>query len=340
MPSIRKYTKQKRQTFAEVIKQEFDYDVDELEPYVDEQSSDIMEDLINESKLKSRINVMKDVKGKKKIKLKSSTPTLQAAEACGWTPEGGIILTNVEIENTRVKIQEEYCNEDLNDTWAQIENAAGANAQDETPPNFADTMIRYYVLRANELDENLMMLGDVDSMDDNLAFYDGFLKRWLADTQINKYYSTETTITASNAFAQFQALDRAIPTIVKRHRATVGLEIICGYESAQKVIDNIFEDKDYLGKLEFTDVDGELSFILPTSTTRVRSIPSLDGTDYVFAVPYKYMFYATDLTNDMDGFKFVYNDTEEKLRFGVKWRSGVQYVFPKYFTRLRLKPVS
>lgn len=340
MKSIRKFTKQKRQTFAEVIKQEFDYDVDELEPYVDEQSSDIMEDLINESKLKSRINVMKDVKGKKKIKLKSSTPTLQAAESCGWTPEGGIILTDVEIENTRVKIQEEYCNEDLNDTWAQIENAAGANAQDETPPNFADTMIRYYVLRANELDENLMMLGDTDSTDDNLVFYDGFLKRWLADTTINKYYSTQTTLTASNSFAEFQALDRAIPTIVKRHRATVGLEIICGYEAAQKVIDNIFEDKDYLGKLDFTDVDGELSFILPTSTTRVRSIHSLDGTDHVFAVPYKYMFYATDLTNDMDGFKFVYDETEEKLRFGVKWRSGVQYVFSKYFTRLRLKPVS
>lgn len=338
--SIRKKQAHKRMTFAETIKQEFDYDVDALEPYVDEQSRDIMEDLINASNLKSRINTIQNVKGSQKIKLLSSTPSLQAASTCGWTPEGGIILTDEEISTVKVKIQEEYCNEDLNDTWAQIENTAGANAQDETPPSFADIMIRYYIQRANELDENLMMNGDTTSLDPNLAYYDGFKKLWLADGDLNVYYSLQTDITAANAYDIFKGLDNTVPTIVKRHRASVGYEIICGYESAQFVIDQIFADKDYLGKLDFTDVDGELSFILPTTTTRVRSIPSLDGTDYVFGVCYKYMFYGTDLDNDKDGFQFKYNDTDEMLRFSVKWRSGIQYVFPEYFTRLRLTPAS
>lgn len=338
--SIKKKHAHKRMTFAEQIKHDFDYDVDGIEDYTDEQSPDIMENLINDSNLKSRINVMKNVKGSEKIKLISSTPSLQAASTCGWTPDGGVILTDVTISTVRVKIQEEYCNEDLNDTWAQIENAAGANAQDETPPSFADIMIRYYMQRANELDENLMMNGDTTSLDDNLSYYDGFKKLWLADTDLNIYYSTETDIDATNGFDILKGLDNTVPTLVKRHRGTVGFEIICGYETAQYCIDQIFTDKDYLGKLDFTDVDGELSFILPTTTTRVRSIPSLDGTDYVFGVCYKYMFYATDLENDKDGFQFKYNDTDEMLRFGVKWRSGIQYVFPEYFTRLRLTPTS
>ncbi len=341
--SIRKRQSQKRFSFKEIIKQEFDYDVDELDPYVDEQSPEIMEDLINASNLKSRVSVMDNVKGSKLIKIKTSQPSLQAAEACGWTPDGGIILTDVTLTTVRVKIQEEYCNEDLNDTWAQIENAAGANAQDESAPNFADTMIRYYIQRANELDENLMMNGDTASTDPNLVYYDGWVKRFLASDEMQKYYTsvTETTgFTSANAYTLLKGLDGVIPTVVKRHRATVGLEIIVGYETAQKCIDQIWNDKDYNAKLEFTDVDGELSFILPATTTRVRSVPSLDGTNYAFAVPYKYMFYGTDLKNDMDGFKFSYNETEELLRFSVKWRSGVNWIFPSYFARVRFTAVS
>ena len=102
-------------------KQTFDWDVSDLGVYVDEQSPDVMQDLINSGNLKSRINVMTNVKGSEKIKLINSQPTLQAASSCGWTAEGGMILTNESISTVRVKIQEEYCNEDLNDVWAQLD---------------------------------------------------------------------------------------------------------------------------------------------------------------------------------------------------------------------------
>ena len=64
-------------------KQNFDYDVSDLGAYVDEQSMDVMENLVNEGNLKSSINVMTGVKGKEEIKLISSTPSLQAAASCG-----------------------------------------------------------------------------------------------------------------------------------------------------------------------------------------------------------------------------------------------------------------
>jgi len=327
-------------SFSTAKKLEFDYDISDLEDYVDEQSPEIMEDLIATSNLKSRISVMKDVKGSKLIKLISSEPSLQAASACGWTPEGGMVLTDVTISTVRVKIQEEYCNEDLNDTWAQLENRAGANDQDTTAPAFADRMIVYYQERANELDEDLMMNGDTASVNPNLAFYDGFLKKWFNDGTVNVYYSLETDIDATNAYDILKALDTAVPTIVKRNKAKIGYEIICGRETAQFVLDQVWNDKDYASNLSFTDKDGELSFVLPATTTTVRSLPSLDGTDIVYGVPYKFMFYGTDVEGDMKGFQFKYDETEELLRFSVKWRSGVQHVYGKYFTRLRLTPAS
>ena len=323
-------------------KQTFDWDVSDLGVYVDEQSPDVMQDLINSGNIKSRINVMTGVKGSERIKLINSQPTLQAASACGWTPEGGMILTNETISTVRVKIQEEYCNEDLNDVWAQMMNVAGANAQDETPPNFADAMLVYYQQRAQELDENLIMNGDTTSLIDSLAHYNGFVKRWNADANVNVAYvsSPATTITKANGFDVLKDVYNQTPTIVKRHKDTVGYEIVCGYEVARACIDQVWDDKDYSSQFTVTEANGEISFTLPTTNVTVRSYPQLDGTNHVFGLCYKYMFYGTDLENDRDGFKWKYSDFDELLRFGVKWRSGIAYVFPEYFTKLRLTPTS
>lgn len=323
-------------------KDTFDWDVDDLGVYVDEQSPEIMKDLINEGNLKSRVNVMKDVKGQKEIKIINSNPSLQAAANCGWTASGGMILTDEKITTVRVKIQEEYCNEDLNETWAQIENIAGANAQDEGAPSFADGMMVYYQMRAQELDENLMMNGDTDSLDTNLTHYDGYSKLWDNDADLNvAYVTTPTTeINNTNGFDVLIDVFNQTPVIVKRHASTVKAEIICGYETARACIDQTYADKDYSAEFDWKEENGEISFILPTTKMTVRSMVQLDGTDKVYQVCYGYMFYGTDLENDRDGFTWKYSDYDEKLRFGVKWRSGIQYIFPEYFTRLRLTPAS
>jgi len=325
--------------FSRKHKKTFNYDVSGLGAYVDDTSKEIMEDLIETGDLKSRIVTIKDVKGSKEIKLKTSSPTLQAASSCGWNATGGIVLTDKAISTVRVKIQEEYCNEDLNDTWAQIENAAGANTQDEKVPNFAKTMIAYYKKRAQELDENLMMNGDTTSLNPNLVFYDGFSKLWDADTSLNvAYLSTPaTSITAANGYDALMDVYNAIPTVVKANAKTVGAEILVGYETARACIDQVWNDKDYNAVIDFKEEgDGSIYFTLPTTTMTVRSLPSLNGTDKVYGVCYNYMFYGTDLENDRDGFAFKYSDYDEKLRFGVKWRSGIQYVFSEYFTRLKI----
>ncbi len=337
MPKIRK--KRQKVTMSSYVKETFDYDVEELEDYVDEQSPEVMADLIESAPLTSRVMVMDNVKGSKLIKLISSTPTLQAATACGWTPDGGIVLTDKTISTVRVKIQEEYCNEDLNDTWAQIENAAGANGQDKDAP-FSDIMLSYYQAKAKVLNEDLMWNGDTDSVDPNLAFYDGYLKQWFEDGEVNVKYSTETDIDASNGYDVLKEVFDAMPTIVKANVSGVQAEIVCGFETARACIDQVYNDKDFSANIDFTEEAGSISFTLPTTNMTVRSYPALDGTDEVIGVCYAYMFYGTDLDSDIDGFEFKYDETEELLRFGVKWRSGVTHVFGQYFTRLRLTATS
>ena len=95
--------------------------------------------------------------------------------------------------------------------------------------------------------------------------------------------------------------------------------------------------KDYNAVLEFnTNEAGELWFTLPTTTYEVRVLPQLNGTEYVYAIPYSYVSIAVDGTNDEEQIEVKYNDTDEQLRVSTKFRLGVQYIYPEYFTKLVL----
>lgn len=314
------------------VQQRFAYDVSDLEDYIDAQSPDIMTDLVYSSGLTSRISVQENNKGQEYIKVLTSNPVLQAATTCGWTPSGGIVLTDSILTTVRLKIQEEYCNEDLNGTWGQLMNAAGANVQDKEAP-FADIMIAYYAAKARKLNQDLMMNGDTASINPNLNKYDGFRKRWKADADLNVYSSGETAITAANAFSIALGMVNATPSVLFEN--SVNRELMVGRETYAKIIQNVYNDNNF--HFTLSDQDGaEPSFILPTTTTRVRAYDQLNGTDEMYLVPLDYMFFGTDLESDMEGFEFNYNEHDQKLRFEVKWRSGIQYIFPEYFTRLEL----
>jgi len=316
----------------QLVRERFDYDVEALAPYTDAQSTQMLTDLIYASGLTSRISIMENVKGSEDIKLLTSDPALQAATSCGWTPEGGVILTDETITTKRLKIQEDYCNEDLNGTWAQLMNAAGANVQDTEAP-FADIMAAYYIKKAAKKNQDLMFNGDTLSLNPDLAHYDGFVKLWDNDVDLNVYNSVEVSITAANALTIALGLYDAIPAVLMDN--DVNVEIICGRETFRKIITQNYNDNNYHFQIS-EEAGTEPSFILPTTNVRVRAYSQLNGTEKMYAVPYNYMFFGTDLAGDYEGFEFKYNDTDEKLRFGVKWRSGVAYVFPEYFTRLEL----
>lgn len=315
-----------------VVKQRFGYDVSDLADYVDAQSPDIMTHLVFSAGLTSRISVQENNKGSEYIKVLTSAPVLQAATTCGWTPSGGVVLTDVTLTTIRLKIQEDYCNEDLNGTWGQLMNAAGANVQDKEAP-FADIMIAYYQKKARKLNQDLMMNGDTLSINPNLNKYDGFRKRWQADANLNVYTSSEVAVTVANAFSIALGMDAATPSELLDN--SVKRELMVGRETYQKIIQNIYNDNNFHWTL--TNQDGpEPSFILPTTTLTVRAYDQLNGTDEMYLVPLDYMFFGTDLESDIDGFEFTYDESSQKLRFEVKWRSGIQYIFPEYFTRLEL----
>lgn len=315
------------------LKEQFSYDVTGLGTYVDEQSEMIWSDLIYGSGLTSRINVMEEVKGSKEIKLLNVDFALQDASTCTLSDDGTVTFTDKALATVRIGVQFSLCNENLNDTWAQMLLAIGANRQDREMP-LEDVITAYVIKKARKKNQDLMFNGDTASLDADLSHYDGFVKLFMNSASIVTAARTGATIDNTNGFDNAISVYNAIPGEV--HDNEIPVELITGRTEARAILEQIWTDKDYNALVDFSDVNGEISFVLPTTNITVRSYPQLDGRNQIFAVPYQFMFFGTDLENDMDGFFARYIESDENLRFGAKWRSGVQWVYEEYFVRLNV----
>ncbi len=321
----------------ERIKDKFGgYDVINLPAYIDEQSADIYADLLYSSGLTSRINVLENVKGSQTIKLLNSDLALESGAECASTfdENNAIVFDGKDIVTKRLMVGTELCNDTLEDTWAQLLLSIGANRQDRDLP-LEDVLTAYIIKMTKKKNQDLMFLGDEDSLNGNLSHYDGFIKLWEAvGSGVISASSTETAITSANAFDLAKLVYDNIPSVLFDNGANV--EIITGRVEANAILTQIYNDKDYASNIDVSYEGSEMSFILPTTNITVRTYPQLNGLGKMFACPYTYMFFGTDLLSDTEGLTVKFLEEAEKLRLRNLFRSGVQFVYPDYFVKLVL----
>lgn len=312
------------------IQYKFDWDVDGLEAYVDEQSEDFYPELVKRSPTMAMLTVMENVKGKEEIKLISSEANLQAANDCGFNASGGLILTDKAIEVKRVKIEESYCNEDLVGTWAQIVLAAGAHAQDEEMP-FADVLMALYLKKVAKRNEDLIWKGDTDSINTNLLYFDGYIKKLNADSDVlEANESGVTSITDSNAMTVLRTVADKVPTEVLDEGNVV---IVGGRETYNKALNQLYGENKF--HYDIQEDEGR-SFVIPGKRIRFYHLEGLDGTDNIYAIPTNLAFIGTDREGDMSDIRMWYSQDDDLIKVSIKWRLGVQYVYSQYFVKFTL----
>ena len=73
----------------------------------------------------------------------------------------------------------------------------------------------------------------------------------------------------------------------------------------------------------FNSVDGNDIMILPGTNATVVKSSGLVGSDYKFAGPGKMIIAATGLTDELDTFRFFYDEASDVMKFRAAWRLGV-----------------
>lgn len=315
---------------AKYVKEKFNYDVTELAPYIEEQKRNIFRELLEMGNTLPMLAKMTGVKGKEKIKLLATEVVVQAADDCGWTPDGGVVLTDKTIEVERVKIQAEFCNETLVGTWAQLELRAGAKAQD-TELAFQDILLAYWIELISEYIEQAIWKSDTTSIVPGLEFFDGLIKIFDADSDINEMNTLGTTaITDANAMT---ILRHCANQVAPKIRRQASFRLLVGDDTYQKAINEIYNDNNFHYNPDNFVGD---EFVIPGTSVRVKRVVGLDDEQKIYGFMPEHVFFGTDLESDMDQLEIWYDENEEKIKLDCKWREGVQYVLPQHIYKFTL----
>jgi hypothetical protein len=314
------------------LKEKFGYDVSGLAAWKDNTLPNITTDLVATSTFLEKLMLEEGVKGSREIALLSSSVSLQAKAACAPSPDGSVVFTEKILTTKPLYMGVEFCNETLNTKMTQVLNALGMKNQEGQLPAPLETILMAYLTKQlQKKAERIVWLGDTTSLDTELVHFDGLVKTLKADTAVLKTTTTYATITNSNGYAAAYEVFTKIPAEIFDNQMSVALNT--GRTEALNIIAAWNTSNPY-DRIQPINEGGALRFTLPQTNVEVVTIPALDGSNEIFAIPTSLVFLGTDARED-ENFDIKYDSYNEKLKVDTSFRLGVQYVFPQYFVRVK-----
>lgn len=230
---------------------------------------------------------------------------------CGFLPAGSVVLSEKVLEPKKFKDDFSVCKEDFRAQWS--EESMGASAHnDNAPKDIMDAiLVEKLAQTAEELDDNIWN-GDSDNDDE----FDGFLKLWLADSEVIDVDLDD--VTESNVEAMLKLALNAVPVAIRRKSLKVGVspdvfQAYSFYLVSKGITNGLGGDANTtpkFGKYDLVEING-----LPDSTI-------------VIAEP-KNLIFGTGLLADHN--EVVMKDEDEiglltgLVRGTMVYNAGVQY---------------
>lgn len=315
------------------VHQNFGYDVEDLGSYVDEQSNEIFTNLVKAAPTMGLITVQDGIKSDRKIKIMNFDLPLQSGDDnCVRNNDGSVIFTDKEINDKQLKVEFTLCNKNLIGTWAQLGLAAGQRAQNEAIPTlFADKLLGHVVEIAKRKSEKLIWQGDTDSMNPDLAHFNGFDKLFAASTATTEMNESEsvTAFTNSNSMTAIIAVADAIPEEVLNAEGGASVFVSPSvYRMALRQLYN--EDKTHYD----LQLNRDFTFDVPGTGGMVKVYAVGKGANSIIAGPAKGLVAGVDTITDVDGIKAQYE--KGQIEIDVYWSLGVNKVFDNQFVMFTL----
>lgn len=273
------------------------YNVNDLSAYVAENKDVILRDIVFGAEHGDTIPLMTKelgVKGTAKIHPSTIEAILQDVNGnCGFTPQGGLNIGEVEVETVQKKVNSEFCPEKLIGKFAEYKVRVGAN-QDALPfeAEIVEGMIK----------------------DINRQVEEGV---W---AKINTLTEEGTALTGSNAYEKvmevYMAMDERVledgvifvsPAVFREYVKNLVEKNLFHYNPADGTIDEIF---------------------IPGADVKVRKARGIKGK-YILGTSPKNLVYATDFMSNAEEVKVWYSDDADTYRIKVRFNYGAAIAFPE-----------
>jgi hypothetical protein len=299
------------------------FNVNSLPAYTDQLSTD----LISAALLKSFTTEFVTIEagktaGTSAINLLNSTVDILPA-TCGFASgQGGQLGSNATVFSqiplvvASKMLKEQMCPETLRTKWTSSQLGAAANQ--ETVP-FAELIANNKMANIAKYVENTIWQGDgVGGTLDGLLYQteqaqgaipsNGAYAQWTTSTAIAEFWlnvgsltpdlQTEDDLIMYTSYANYQALVAAL--------INTGASVIGQFAQVSNA----------------SGVNAPSSFVFPGTNITVFAAPGINDPARVILAPKKYIFFGTGLLDEMDTFKFYYNEADDIMNFSSKFRLG------------------
>jgi hypothetical protein len=294
------------------------FNLGSLPAYTDQLSTD----LISAALLKSFTTEFVTIEagktaGTSAINVMNSTVDIKDATcgfAAGQVGSNATVFSQIPLVVGSKMLKEQLCPEDLRSKWTSSQLGAGANQ--ETVP-FAELIANNKMANIAKYVENTIWQGDGATLTGLLAQTTnangsinsaGAYTQWTTSTAIAEFWLNVGSLTP-----ELQTEDDLILyTSYANYQALVGALINTG----ASVIGTFAQVSNASG------VNAPSSFVFPGTNITVFAAPGINDAARVILAPKKYIFFGTGLLDEMDTFKFYYNEADDIMNFNAKFRLG------------------
>jgi len=227
-----------------------------------------------------------------------------SALSCGWTSDGEVTYTQVNVIIESLQSKTEMCPETLRDVYQSAFMSAGTG-NDEIP--FEEVISQQYAEKLTKYNEGFLING--------FGTTPG-LKAQITGANGATVPAAAAAWTVANAVDQALDLYDAIDESVKDRDDLIMVVSPANYRTLTRalVAQNLYH---------FDSVQSNDILILPGTNITVVKSSGLVGSDNVFAGPGKMIIAATGLQDELDNFIFFYDQGADVMKFRAAWRLGV-----------------
>lgn len=259
------------------------------------------------------------IKSKAAINYLDVDPEFQEGLGCEFTPqEGGIELTQRQIETGIIKVDMSVCPDKLIGKYAEYLVKIGAGEQDLP---FEQWIVDGIVEGINAKMEKAVWQGDTTSTDPDLKHFDGLLK--LASEE-------EDTIQVSfastaSAWDKIKAIIMAFPEeVLEKGRVAVFVPAEVFRSFMLEMVEKNFYHYDGAHN------EAPNEFVFPGTNVTVVKANGLNRTGILYGTYERNLYYGCDLEGDKEEVEILWNPYKKIFQIHVRWNAGVQTAFPQF----------
>tara|TARA_R110000824_G_scaffold235297_3_gene424089 strand:- start:2774 stop:3679 length:906 start_codon:yes stop_codon:yes gene_type:complete len=285
----------------------FGFDVAALPAYTDQLSLDLISKVVLKTDLLDYVDLRSGfTSGTVAINLVDADLPVSAL-SCGWTSDGEVTYTQVNVIIESLQSKTEMCVEDLRSVYQSAFMNAGTG-NDFIP--FENVISESYADKLRKYNEGFLINGSAGGA------MTGLKGQITSANGANLQGGAPAAWTPANAVEQALDLYDAIAESVKDRDDLIMVVSPDAYRALVRglVASNLFH---------YDSVGGNDILILPGTNVTVVKSSGLVGSDNKFAGPGKMILAATGLTDELDNFRFFYDEAADTMRFRAAWRLGV-----------------